>query len=268
MNLTKILTIVLFAVSLYLGFFLFSSVQSTIELRKSVSAKEAAVIERLKLIREAEKVYQEVNGKFTANWDSLIMFIEHGQVPIVERREEIKQKAYGGDEIILHIDTLGFTPAKERIFKKVYNINAADNGTFVGYKVKVGDEVIKNQKTYTIKVGEKLTEPPMIEQGTVDSLASLNPGDEVRKGMIVMVLWEYQFNPNINLQRLAYKPGTETKFDIWAGEVDKGGLKVDVIEVKDPKPDNPERKESNDLKNRKPLRFGSKVDVTTAGNWE
>jgi hypothetical protein len=43
---------------------------------------------------------------------------------------------------------------------------------------------------------------------------------------------------------------------------------VDVIEVKDPKPVNPNRKESNEAKNRKPLHFGSRFDISTSGNWE
>ncbi|MGE0772439.1 MAG: hypothetical protein AB7K37_12055 [Cyclobacteriaceae bacterium] len=268
MNLTKILTFVLFAVSIYLAYFLWSSVNKTIKDRESIAGKEAAVIERLKLIRESEMVFQEVYGRYTSNWDSLINFVQNGQVPIIERREEIIPKPYGGEEVILHIDTLGFVPAKERIFKKTHNVNAADNGIFMGFKVKVGDKVMKNQKAYSLKVGDKVTEPPFTEEGTIDSLAAISVGTEVRKGTILIVTWDYLFNPDINLNRLSYKPGTETQFEIFVGKVDKGGIKVDVIEVRDPKPDNPERKESNDAKNRKPLRFGSRTDVSTSGNWE
>ena len=43
---------------------------------------------------------------------------------------------------------------------------------------------------------------------------------------------------------------------------------VDVVEVRDVAPVNPNRNEENEAKNRKPLRFGSRTDVTTAGNWE
>jgi hypothetical protein len=268
MNLTKIITFVLLGISLYLGYFLYSSVNRTIKDRESISAKEDAVIEKLKLIREAEIVFQEVYGRYTSNWDSLINFVQNGQVPIIERREEIIPKPYGGEDVILHLDTLGFISARERIFKNTYNVNAADNGVFMGFKVNVGDRVIKNQKAYSLKVGEKISEPPFTEQGTIDSLASITVGDEIKKGTILLVMWDYQFNPNVNIQRLAYKPGTETKFEIFAGKVDKAGLKVSVIEVKDPRPDNPIRKESNEAKNRKPLRFGSRTDVSTSGNWE
>lgn len=268
MNLTKILTYVLFAVSIFLGYYLYSGVQSTIEERKSIDIKEAALIEKLKLIREAEIVFQEVNGRYTSNWDSLMNFIQNGQVAIVERREEIIQKPYGGEDVIVHIDTLGFTPARERIFKENFNVNAADNGIFMGYKVKAGDRAVKNQRGYTLKVGDKITEPPFTEDGFISSITPLKAGQEVKKGMILMTIWDYKFKPDVDLTRLAYKPGTETKFDIFVGKVDRNGVLVDVIEVKDPNPINPFRSEANEAKNRKPLRFGSRTDVSTSGNWE
>jgi hypothetical protein len=40
---------------------------------------------------------------------------------------------------------------------------------------------------------------------------------------------------------------------------------VDVFEVKDVAPVNPVRKKNN---NEKALKIGSRVDVTTSGNWE
>jgi hypothetical protein len=267
-TLTKILTAVLLIASVALFVYLYGSVQKVIDDREAISSKEAAVIERLKLIREAEIVYQEVTGKYTSNWDSLANFIENGRVPILERREEIKQKAYGGEEIILHVDTLGFISAKERIFKKNYTVNASDNGVFVGFRVKVGDQVLKNQKAYAIRVDNVVKEAPFSENGTIASLANINSGDPVKKGQNLINFWNNQFNPNVDFKQIGVKPGTDYKFDIFVGTVDKGGVPVQVIEVKDPKPDNPMRNANNEQKPRKPLHFGSRADVSTAGNWE
>ena len=75
-------------------------------------------------------------------------------------------------------------------------------------------------------------------------------------------------NPDVDIKTLGNVPGSDKKFDIYTGYIDRGGLKISVIEVKDPAPINPERRESNEAKNRKPLRFGSRNDVSTAGNWE
>ena len=41
----------------------------------------------------------------------------------------------------------------------------------------------------------------------------------------------------------------------------------DVVEVRNPKPFDPDRKESNEANINKPLRFGSRTSITTAGNW-
>ena len=151
MNLTKILTVVLLLASLTLGYFLYSGIQKVIDERVRIETTEAAIIEKLKLIREAEIVFQEQFGRYTSNFDSLALFIQTGRVPILQRREEIKQKAYGGEEVVIHVDTLGYLSAKESIFKKSYSMNAVDNGVFMGYKVKKGDHVFKNQKAYTCR---------------------------------------------------------------------------------------------------------------------
>jgi hypothetical protein len=268
---TRILTVVLFVVSLVLGYFLYSGIQTVVDDRAMIETTEAAVIEKLRLIREAETVYQDQVGRYTSNWDSLARFIETGKVPILQRREEIKQKAYGGEEVIVHIDTLGFISAKERIFKKSYTMNAVESGTFVAYKVKQGDRVVKNQKSYTLKPsdGSEPKEPPFIENGIIDSLAKVQKGESVIKGKGLIYYSNFIYNPNIDLTKLGEVPGNPgLMFNIVTKRIDRNGLMVDVIEVKDPKPINPARRESNDLKTRKPLRFGSQTDVSTAGNWE
>ena len=67
MNLTKILTGVLLLASIFLAYKLYRSVQGTIEERELITTTEAAIIEKLKLIREAEIVFQSVNRRYTAN---------------------------------------------------------------------------------------------------------------------------------------------------------------------------------------------------------
>ena len=64
------------------------------------------------------------------------------------------------------------------------------------------------------------------------------------------------------------KIGERERTPIFVGKIERSGVKVSVIEVKDLNPINPERKASNEAKNRQPLGFGSKLDVGTGGNWE
>jgi hypothetical protein len=270
MNLTKIITAVLLIVSIGLFYYLYNSVNSTIEFRESIKTTEKQIIDKLAVIREAEKVFLEQNGRYTSSWDTLINFIETGKVPITVRTETIKQLSYGVEESTIKVDTLGYLPAKEKIFKKTYSINAADNGVFMGFYVKPGDFVVRGTKSYKMKKinASKMDEFTFLDKGTVSGITNLNAGDEIKRGQNLITLWTYQLNPEVDIKTLGNVPGTDKTFDIFTDKIDRNGVKVSVIEVKDPAPIDPDRKESNEAKNRKPLRFGSRTDVNTAGNWE
>lgn len=79
--------------------------------------------------------------------------------------------------------------------------------------------------------------------------------------------------PKFNLAQLPYvpinEPGWENvKFNMWADKIDKSGVMVDVVEVWNPKPVDPTRKDDETRNSRRPLRFGSRTSVSTSGNWE
>ncbi|MEQ6118293.1 hypothetical protein [Reichenbachiella sp. MALMAid0571] len=75
--------------------------------------------------------------------------------------------------------------------------------------------------------------------------------------------------PKFDLATLPYSPvDPSKKFGMWADKIDKSGVSVDVVEVWSTASVNPARKESNEARTRKPLRFGSRTSVTTSGNWE
>lgn len=265
-----IFTIVLFSLSGGLAGYLYASVKGTIDFKNSIAATEARVIEKLEIIREAEKVFLEQNGRYTSNWDTLINFIQNGEVPITVRKETVIPLSYGADSIYVQIDTIDHVPAKERIFKKTYTISAADNGTFLGFYVGEGDRAVKGAKSYKFKRegAEQPEEFTFLEGGLVSSVAKIEPGDSVTRGEGLISFWEYQFNPDIDISRLAYLPDSDKKFEIHTGKMERSGVWVNVIHVMDPDPVNPERSTANEAKNRQPLYFGSKTDVSTAGNWE
>lgn len=269
MNTTKILSIIFLLASLGLAYYLGSGIKSSIDEREMIEAREAAVIEKLQFIKEAQIVYQEVKGNYTSDWDKLINFIKYDSFPIVQRKERVVTLSYGADSSIVTFDTLGIIPAKERIFKKSYNINAANDGIFKGFIYKLGDAVSQGNRAYTLDQNGKMVTHKFKNSGTITRLSPVSVGDQVTKGDLLMTIVDNKFDPNINIDRIAYVPGyDDVKFDIYAAEIDKNGVLVDVIEVKNPKPFNPARDEDNDAKNKKPLRFGSKTDVTTTGNWE
>ena len=268
MNLTKILSIVLFLASIVLAVGLYNNINSSIEFKEHVRVTENRIKDKLAIIREAEKAYLDRYGKYTASWDTLINFIENGRVPITVRTEKITQLSYGEEKVEVIIDTVGFMSARDRIFKKNFQLNATNNGTFGGFLVKQGDYVTKGTPAYRLRVEGKSEIYRFTESGTITLLAKINPGDEIRRGQLLANMWEYQLNPDIDISTLSKVPGSDKQFDIFVGNVKRGNLDVSVIEVKDPAPINPERKATNEAKNRQPLGFGSRVDVTTSGNWE
>ena len=191
MNLTKILTIVFYLVSVGLAYFLISSISHDIQEEKRISAAEEKVRDKLMMIRSAQISYQAANGQFTSDWNKLISFVDTGKIYLTERKETIIQLDYGADSVIVDIDTLGSV-------------------------------------------------------AVIDSL----------------------FGSDFDARTLPNVPDSDKQFKIWADKINKSGVMVDVIEVVDPDPVDPTRKESNEIPNRKPLRFGSRTQVTTGGNWE
>lgn len=177
-----------------LAFFLVSRIKYSIDEEARINAAEDKVIEKLKLIRDAQIAFQSVNGKYANEWDSLLNFVENGNIFLIQRREETVLLDYGAEETTLYLDTLGSVTVIDSLFSSI---------------------------------------------------------------------------PNFKASNLILVPGYENvKFEIWASKIEKGGVEVDVVEVRNPKPFDPNRKESNEANINKPLRFGSRTSITTAGNWE
>lgn len=265
---TRIVSIGLFVVSLVLAFILYNSISSSIEFKEYVEDTETQIKDKLAIIREAEKAFLDQYGHYTANWDSLKQFIQNGRVPITVRTETITQLSYGEEKVDVKIDTVGFQPARDRIFKKTHVVNASTTGIFLGFLVKEGDHVEKRTNAYRMRVGNQNDIVRFTDAGTVTELADITPGTQITAGQNLATISSYQLNPNVDISTLEIVPGSNKQFDIFVGKIDRNGLPVSVIEVRDPAPINPERKASNEAKNRQPLGFGSRTDVGTTGNWE
>ncbi|MFN4000364.1 hypothetical protein [Algoriphagus sp.] len=127
MNLAKILSVVFFAVAVFLGYLLWKGVDDVVEERKRIALLEAAAIEKLTMLREAQIAYQASNGKYASSWDSLRMFIEGGTIWMVQRTETTKLLDYGAEQITITLDTLGSVGVMDSLFNSRkypdFNIN-------------------------------------------------------------------------------------------------------------------------------------------------
>jgi hypothetical protein len=156
-----VIQLLLWIVIAFLGYQLYNSIQGPIEFNKVKQARYAKVIKNLKDIRDAELAYQEITGSFTGDFDSLVRFIDTAQFAIVQRRDTsfadvVKNKAFGVDGYYIEkvlLDTLGFTPVKDSLFKGSDRyktmMNIPVEGVDARIQLKAG-KLKKNDATYSV----------------------------------------------------------------------------------------------------------------------
>lgn len=121
-----VIQLLLWVVIIFLAYLLYNSISGPIEFNKIKEARYEKVIKNLKDIKAAELAHQEITGSFTGSFDSLVRFIDTAQFAIIQRRDTsypdvVKNKAFGLtegyfiEETIL--DTLGFTPVRDSLYK-------------------------------------------------------------------------------------------------------------------------------------------------------
>lgn len=118
----KIITYVLYFLSIILVFQIYNSIDAPIEFNKVKNERYQKVIERLKDIRNAQVAFKSVNGIYSDNFDSLVNFIENGQFTIIEKRDSSYMqydRVYRIDMLreVIVVDTLGFVSVKDSLFK-------------------------------------------------------------------------------------------------------------------------------------------------------
>src|SRR5690554_340498 len=118
MNLNKILSIVFLLVALGLGYMLYESVDSVMEEEKRIARTEARIIEKLRMLRDAQIAYQGSNGEYAGSWNDLKNFIQNGDIYIVQRTETTTLLDYGKEETTVSFDTLGAVPVIDSLFNQ------------------------------------------------------------------------------------------------------------------------------------------------------
>ena len=85
---------------------------------KKIKTADQNVINRLKKIKIAQKKYFEVNNSYASTWDSLLLFINNGEIPILQRTEKVST-FNGKDKVTITIDTLNLVSAFDAINEEV-----------------------------------------------------------------------------------------------------------------------------------------------------
>jgi hypothetical protein len=199
-----ILMIALWALIAFLGYQTFMSVYKPIQFNQIKNKRYAQIIESLIDIRDAQLAHRQVTGQFAKNFDGLVTFIDTAQFTITQRRDSSiidveLTKRYGGVETykdIVLIDTLGFVPVKDSLFKssdrykKIMNVPNTDGAKF---EMKAG---LLDQNGINIPVFEAFVKKQVIlfdqdrdlilQENEVVSVDGVN-GDALRVGSMTEI---------------------------------------------------------------------------------
>lgn len=200
-----VLTLGLWILIAFLGYQTYMSVYTPILFNQEKERRYSKVIKNLIDIRDSQLAYRQVNGKFTDSYDDLVNFIETGKYTIIQRKDasvidpELTRR-FGVDTYkdIVIVDTLGFVPVKDSLFKNSTRYKTMMNvpGAPSGEKFKLQAGLI-SQNDINIPVFEASVkknvilhdqDPDMIAQeNQVQSVDGVN-GDALKVGSMTEVV--------------------------------------------------------------------------------
>ena len=112
----------LWILSIFFTYKIYDSISGPIKFNQVKNERFALVINRLKDIRTAQIAHKDVKGQFSNNFDSLVKFVDEGIFTLIEKRDSSYleyDRTYRIDMLkeVIVVDTLGFVPVKDSLFK-------------------------------------------------------------------------------------------------------------------------------------------------------
>jgi hypothetical protein len=128
-SLYKALAIILIPLVVIIFWFSFRSINEPIKFENEHKRRAEMVKERLLQIRDAQEAYKSVYKQYTSDFDTLINFINHGNLKLLRKVNNTPlslRDSLTEDELIrrgyIVIDT-AYKNVKDSIFKDVFNFN-------------------------------------------------------------------------------------------------------------------------------------------------
>jgi len=129
MKLKPLISLILWVVIIFLGYKVYTSIMKPINFNKEKVKRYAKVIDKLKIIRDAELAYGEVNRTFTADKQGLITFIDTAKFAKTEVKNIVVTEQRGRITVDVEkrvVDTVGFEPVinsfKDRDYKNMFKV--------------------------------------------------------------------------------------------------------------------------------------------------
>lgn len=164
LNLRWLPSILLLLLAIFLGYKIYNGIMEPINFNKQKIGKFQKVIKNLKIIRDAEVKYYEVNGVYTKDKAGLIKFVDTAQLAITETKTIVEKENRGGGVIVdvekRVTDTIGYEPVlkyfKDRDYKTMFQVPGVPNTEFeleIGEVEKVQGLVVPTFRARTPKRG-------------------------------------------------------------------------------------------------------------------
>ncbi|MEM9982422.1 MAG: hypothetical protein AAF734_07995, partial [Bacteroidota bacterium] len=154
---------ILAVVAVGLVWYLTRAIAKPIEEKARIQEVERQIIDRLKLIREAQVMHLDVKGVYANDFDELVNFIKQGKIYTINRKEI----PVTGDSSFFQIDTLGTIPVRDSLLQGEYiDYNLKELPYIPGKEEQVPFEIfvsireaLSGDTVYAIEVSDR---PPLV----------------------------------------------------------------------------------------------------------
>jgi len=119
-----VIQLVLLVVIVALGWFVYESIMEPVKFKQEMDARQTKVVQHLKDIRNVQYYYKNKNGEYSNSFDSLIIFIKTGEIPIVNIIPDPEDTTF----VRTINDTVGFVSIVDSLFGRRPNMNVAALG--------------------------------------------------------------------------------------------------------------------------------------------
>ena len=169
---------VLWVLIIFFSYKIYDSINGPINFNKVKNERYADVISRLKEIRKAQIAHKDVKGFYANNFDSLVSFIDNGIFTLIQKRDSSYleyDRTYRIDMLreVIVVDTLGFIPVKDSLFK-----NSTDYSQMSKVPVEGSDATFSIKADVIDKNGYKV---PVFEVKVAKSVVLYDQNEDLLK---------------------------------------------------------------------------------------
>ena len=170
--------VVLWVLIIFFSYKIYDSINGPINFNKIKNERYADVIFRLKEIRKAQIAHKDVKGFYANNFDSLVSFVDNGIFTLIQKRDSSYleyDKIYRIDMLreVIVVDTLGFIPVKDSLFK-----NSTDYAEMSKVPVEGSDATFSIKADVIDKNGYKV---PVFEVKVAKSVVLFDQNEDLLK---------------------------------------------------------------------------------------